>query len=630
MIPDLETLNSMLAACCGCGQLPECDESTEICESLIAYFNARGFYDPEAEEGEPPLLFKKQGWTGTGDYVFTTYNESSDPHFDGQVQRIETRNISTFFGQAYDILYEGGMGGLGDCPNYAPVVTDECTASATLIDERYDVQVWGESPDYHYDQGLSFKTVRELFAVGGEETAEHAAWVAIYTDEAGWEAAHAAWEIAHADWQSGYDAWVIAHADWEECEIETPGECGDEPTFDAPEPVEPPAEPGEFYPPCWFKVVETYTHYPHYWGYDESGGSAAPTTDNDEYQGWLDGGMTVETPCPGTGIAWVYYFHLSSITTYFPDISGATPYIETYNVTEPVTYAGLMATVMGVIAADLNFSHEGCISDDLCYAHLFKHAEEDFWTGAALVQAGIFRYKVGVPSSYMAHRFWVDGGSIGPEPQIFHYFSMQWDVCFFPWVWRAWQELYDAYRDSVEAHDQWVLDHAQWEIDHAQWEIDHANWETEHAAWEVEYAAWYEEYEDYEAAMTVWNDWSQCEWFTPGECGPEPPYPEYPGDPPPEPAEPMEPVEPVEPEILEDPGPQPDERPVFVNENLTWEWTGGETEESQYSDWYVVDAPTVPGENRIVNRQVVCWRSAMLGAPPTSYGEVYNPDDYPA
>lgn len=235
------------------------------------------------------------------------------------------------------------------------------------------------------------------------------------------------------------------------------------------------------------------------------------------------------------------------------------------------------------------------------------------------------RYQVGVPSGYMAHRLWLvceaeTPGECGPEPQIFKYFAMQWDMVFFPATWDAWRTLKEAYKAAVEAHAEWVIAHAAWVIAHAEWVIAYAEWEQ---AWDD----YMEDYDEWLAAVWLQIAWNECEIFTPGECGPAP---EEPGEPPEEPgAAPEEPIEPEEPPAPPaDPGPQPDDRPVFVDENLFWEWTGGETEASQYSGWYEVEAPETAGEVRMVNRQVKCWRSAKFGAPPTYYGEIYNPADY--
>ena len=189
-----------------------------------------------------------------------------------------------------------------------------------------------------------------------------------------------------------------------------------------------------------------------------------------------------------------------------------------------------------------------------------------------------WRYKMGVPLKYQAHRLWEIAhaewlaceadtpGECGPEPvepQIFHYFAKQWDVVKFWKVWENWRIRWDAWVLATAAHEQWVIDKAAWDA---------------------------------------------CELTTPGECGPEPEEPTVPADP------------------TDD---QPAERPEFIDENLTWTWTGGETEALQYeTDWHEYDAPTGEWEIRIVNQQEWCYQSEK-GVPPTYRGEIYNPDDYP-
>lgn len=186
------------------------------------------------------------------------------------------------------------------------------------------------------------------------------------------------------------------------------------------------------------------------------------------------------------------------------------------------------------------------------------------------------RYKMGIPLLYQAHRLWIiehaewvacDAlgcipdicGAEPVEPQIFHYYAIQWDVVFFPKKWEEWRVLWLAWKAAVVAHDRWVIDHAAW--------------------------------------VTAGSD-------------PE--------------------TEPEEPAVPDDPtADQPEDGPVFINENLFWVWTGGETEAEQYeTDWHTIDAPTTEGESRIVNKQVKCWQSARIGVPPSPVGEIYNPADY--
>ena len=52
-------------------------------------------------------------------------------------------------------------------------------------------------------------------------------------------------------------------------------------------------------------------------------------------------------------------------------------------------------------------------------------------------------------------------------------------------------------------------------------------------------------------------------------------------------------------------------------------WTWGGSMDEPWSDWYVMEVPTDPGETRVVNIMILCYRSTRLGQKPTAYGEVY-------
>lgn len=180
------------------------------------------------------------------------------------------------------------------------------------------------------------------------------------------------------------------------------------------------------------------------------------------------------------------------------------------------------------------------------------------------------RYKMGVPLLYQAHRLWID-------------LHAAWEAC------EALGCIPNECGDEPVEPKIYHYYAIQWDV-----VFFPKKWEE----WRVLWLAW-------KAAVAAKEAWDACELLTPGECGEEPTVPDDPGDP-------------------------LAEAPVFVDENLFWEWTGGETEAEQYeADWHVIGAPTSEGESRIVNRQVKCWQSTRLGVPPTPVGEIYNPEDYP-
>jgi len=54
--------------------------------------------------------------------------------------------------------------------------------------------------------------------------------------------------------------------------------------------------------------------------------------------------------------------------------------------------------------------------------------------------------------------------------------------------------------------------------------------------------------------------------------------------------------------------------------NRSWIWDGNM--DHAWSDWYVIDPPSSPGEVRRVNLLVKCYNSTRFGVKPTSHGEV--------
>ncbi len=216
---------------------------------------------------------------------------------------------------------------------------------------------------------------------------------------------------------------------------------------------------------------------------------------------------------------------------------------------------------------------------------------EDPWethlesTAAAQATSNKVRYKMGIPFYMQAHRLWVAAHAA-------------WVIAHAAWV-TAGSDPGTEPEEPEEPTDpsyyhyyaiQWdvVFFPKAWEV----WRVLFLAWQAAvaaHAAWEIAHAAW----------VTAGSD-------------PE--------------------TEPVEPAVPADPSDdQPEERPVIIDEDLFWEWTGGETEAEQYeAEWHEIAAPESVGESRIVNRQGKCMQSARTGVPPTPYGETYNADDYPA
>jgi hypothetical protein len=65
-------------------------------------------------------------------------------------------------------------------------------------------------------------------------------------------------------------------------------------------------------------------------------------------------------------------------------------------------------------------------------------------------------------------------------------------------------------------------------------------------------------------------------------------------------------------------GEAPDESLALVTAR---DWTWGGSMESPWSDWYEIPIPETPGQTRVVNVMVVCWKSTRLGYKPTAHGD---------
>lgn len=209
-------------------------------------------------------------------------------------------------------------------------------------------------------------------------------------------------------------------------------------------------------------------------------------------------------------------------------------------------------------------------------------AEDQLIAAIALVDATKVRYKRGIPLKYQAHRLWI----------IAH---AEWVIAHAAWVAAG----SDPETEPIEPVEPQIFHYYA-----EQWDV--VKFPKKWEAWRVLWFAW-------KAAVKAHDDWdvAHAAWVAAGSPAGS---------------------EPVEPTVPPDPtADQPAERPTFIDENLFWEWTGGETLESQYeATWRTIDAPASEAQIRIVNSQVKCFKSTRTGVPPTPFGEIYNPDDYPA
>lgn len=65
-------------------------------------------------------------------------------------------------------------------------------------------------------------------------------------------------------------------------------------------------------------------------------------------------------------------------------------------------------------------------------------------------------------------------------------------------------------------------------------------------------------------------------------------------------------------------GTEPSPGPSLVT-HRTWTWAGDMA--IPWSDWFVIEPPETPGEVRVVNRLVTCWRSTRQGHKPSLIGD---------
>lgn len=388
---DLETQQDWngLLACCPC-QMPLCPVIVAICKSLSGSFTSVGFVKAEDTEF---TLYKKQGWTGTWNREETVNFEDVHPDVDGSPARILTVALTTFFGQTYDILYSGSVGGGGEgCPFYSPALADTCTAVGSASEKAYYAFGYstGEFPDieHHGVSGLGFEIEQVVADVSGQETEEHAAWDGMFeTAIEDWEAAHPSgptwqeantahdtWQTAtdtHTQWETNRDGWVAEDpenrdpSDYGEVEAEpaNPGSEPDDPQIDD--------EPTENYPPCWFKITQTITIHPFYFnGYGSVPGVEDPS-DPEAFDAWVAAGASGDPPAPGS-YSVRSYMALSVVPAGMnPGFTGDPSYAETYGVTEPFSYTDWLAAVQAVIDAELTLPKPDCDSD-LCTAHFSK------------------------------------------------------------------------------------------------------------------------------------------------------------------------------------------------------------------------------------------------------------------
>lgn len=295
---------------CGCCPMPKCCPPQLECRSGTAYVQKVG----HLMFGESVASSENQ-WERTRYLRFYTHvigdNQTTESEYwDANTLTWVTftiNSVSASHYQKYGTEYSQGLSGAlsgasGICINDPAVLTDYCEIGGVRTEEDHAIVNDGGS---YYDY-VSHRETRTYSSAEGEETAEHAAWqieadawTALYTNQAGFEAAHAAWQSAY----DTYDAWAIARDAWvnEDPDNRSPEDYPEpEPPAPGAEPQPLTEEPTEFYGPCDIKCVVVDTWWE--WNYTTH---SADESDSNTYTVYGEGsflGPSHSTPAYETPV----------------------------------------------------------------------------------------------------------------------------------------------------------------------------------------------------------------------------------------------------------------------------------------------------------------------------------------
>lgn len=260
---------------CGCCIMPKCCPPQLECQSGVAYVSFEGhlIFGESWDSADGPewertrYLRLVTGVEGDDQVTNDTYMDyDADPPTEVTYAR-ETVTASHYnrvvseFSQAFSASMNDR------CLVSSAEFTETCEIGG-VRSTSFKAVVHDGGAYYVYESHLED---RVYSSAEGDETPAHIswqveadAWEALYTDQAGFDAAHAAWVSATAT----YDAWTTARDAWvnEDPDNRNPEDYPEpEPPAPGDEPLALSPEPTKFFGPCDIKCVTTDTYWT--WNY---------------------------------------------------------------------------------------------------------------------------------------------------------------------------------------------------------------------------------------------------------------------------------------------------------------------------------------------------------------------------
>lgn len=273
---------------CGCCLMPKCCPPRLECQSGVATVEFVGFINTglSGSDSDHTRYLRNVAMT-IGDSQTTTSTYWNGSEYVTYNSEVVTATHYHGVGQEYSQAFSGLLGGTGTgaCIFSPSELTDVCPIGGQRVTNFYSVV--NDGGTYYVFE--SHRETRVYSSAEGDETPAHIAWQAeadawylLYTDQAGFDAAHAAWVTATAT----YDAWAAARDAWvnEDPDNRNPEDYPEpEPPLPGDEPLPLPDEPTAYFGPCDIKCVITDTFWE--WNYTTH---SADETSTDTYTDYGD------------------------------------------------------------------------------------------------------------------------------------------------------------------------------------------------------------------------------------------------------------------------------------------------------------------------------------------------------